>query len=241
MKIGKAIIAVSLSIVTLLGVVSCGGGVSPQQYEALSSELSATKSELNAAKSELASLRAQMSGPSEAQTRYEELNKKYAELQKQYDAKAAEIAAVQAQLNESGAKYTELKKQYDAAITGTAVINEKDIEQAIFNLINRERANSGVPALNWGENLYGWARNNNQTMRANARMENPEYVSWHEVLWAAGYSSAEAIARGAMANWKVNVYTYEKNVLHKSALYGAVNALKSGDVFFITYMADIFK
>ena len=78
-------------------------------------------------------------------------------------------------------------------------------------------------------------------MIANARMEYPEYVSWQEVFWASGYANADAVARGALANWKVNDYLYEKNILHPNAIYGAVSAVKSGDVFFITYMADIFK
>ena len=143
------------------------------------------------------------------------------------------------------AEYEELSKQFEElseqldVTGGTAEISEEDVEQAVLNLVNRESTNNGLDELTWGENLYKWALTNSRNMATNKRIEYSEYVGWQDVYRATGYSTADEIASAALVIWK-ETQQYEQNFLNTGADYGAVGVHKSGEIFYITFMADYF-
>ena len=232
-KIQKIIILLVLFVITLFSVPSCAPTVSQEEYDRLNNELSETKGQIAALQSKLAEAEIM-------QGQYEELNKNYADLKKQYDTIMSEIETIESQYDDLTTKYEDLKKQYDVIMEGPAGISEEDVEQAIFELINQERKNNGIDELMWGKNLYTWAKSNSRHMEEKAIYQYSEYASFQEVFWAAGYSTIDRIANGALLTWRSNSYRYELNIINK-AIYGAVAAIKSGDIFYITYMADVFK
>ena len=261
-KMKKIAFLLMLLIIVLLGAPSCAPEVSQQEYDSLQNELSETKSQLTALQNKLAEAKRieaqyeelsvkyeelkEQSGVkiSEIETieaQYEELNAKYEELKGQSGVKISEIETIEAQYEELNAKYEELKEQYDAIIEGTAGISEEDVEQALFELINQERKNNGLDELLWGKNLSWWAEVNSRDMAETKKYKHSEYASWQEVFWAAGYSTIDRIANGALITWRSNTYRYKLNILNTGAIYGAVGAYKSGEIFYITYIAHVFR
>jgi hypothetical protein len=119
-------------------------------------------------------------------------------------------------------------------------INEEDVEQAVFKLINQERTNNGLDELMWGDNIYKWAIANSRSMATNKRLEYIEYIGWQEIFWATGYGTPDRIAQSALTVWK-NRQQYERYFLSAGAKYGAVAVYKSGEIFYITYVADYYK
>lgn len=254
-----------LVIMALFSVSSCSPGVSPQDYDRVSSELNAVQSQLASLQGKLAEaelLRAQseelnkqyqreletiQAKYKELGSEYERLKNQFAELNKQYEAAKSELGTIRAKYGELSSKYEglnnqfeELNRQYNILIEGTAEINGGEVEQAVFKLINQERKNKGLIELMWGENLYKWAQENNRNMAANRRIEYSDYSSWQNVFWAARYSTTGQIANAALIIWK-NSLQYERNFLNSVAIYGAIAAYKSGDIFYITYIASPFR
>jgi len=137
-------------------------------------------------------------------------------------------------------EYEELNKQYDILVKEPAGIDEEDIEQAVFKLVNQERGNNGLDEIAWGGNLYKWAITNSRSMATKKRLEYSEYVGWQDIFWATGYGTAERIASAALTVWKSH-QQYERNFLNTGANYCAVGVHKSGEIFYITYMADYFR
>jgi uncharacterized protein YkwD len=232
-KTQAAVISVVLFVIALIGVPSCSSASSQQENERLNNELSE-------AKEQIAALQSQLASSNVTQGQYQELNANYNFLQKQYDAKVSDLEIEKSLNDDLTAEYEDLKKQYDALVAGQAGISEEEVEQAIFELINQERKNNGLGELTWGPNLNTWAKLNSRHMKEDMKYEYSEYSSFREVFWAAGYSTVDEIASGALLTWKVNTYQYELNII-SPAKYGAVGAYKSGDIIFITYMADVFK
>lgn len=252
-----------LAIILVVGIVSfsCASGVSQTEYDRVSGELSSVRGEI-------AALQGKMAGVDALQAKYDELNAKNDQLSKLYDEVNKSYAAVQAQYQDlnnaySGlskqyatlkgdygtlqneyddlrARYEELSKQSGAVTGGTTEFTTGDIEQTIFQLINQERENKGLKDLLWGENLYTWARDNNTSMITNKREEYSSYPSWQEIFWATEYSSKESIAKAAMTIWK-NGEKFELNILNINAIYGAVAARKSGEIYYITYIGSAFR
>jgi len=257
-----------LLIIAIFSVPSCAPTVSQQEYDRVSNELRAIQSQLvslqgklaeaellqaqneelnkrfDTVKSEFETIQAKYE---ELSTEYEELSTEHGELNKRFDTVKSESETIQAKYEELSTEYEELNKQfeelseqYDIIIEGTAKINEEDVEQAVFKLVNQERKNNGLNELMWGDNLYKWAIANSRTMAINKSLEYSELFSWQEVFWATGYGTTDRIANAALTIWK-DGKQYERNFLSTGANYGAVAVYKSGEIFYITYVADFFK
>ena len=248
-----------LLVIALFSVLSCAPAVSQEEYDRVSNELSAIQGQLASLQGKLAeaeSLQAQheelnrqyeaVKGKFEtAQTRYEELITEHEGLSEQFDTVKSEFETMQADYEELSADYEELNKQFEelsedgTAVEEVAEINEEDVEQAVFKLVNQERTNNGLDELEWGIYLYKSAIAHSRYMATERRFEYPEY-GWQEVFWATGYSTTDEIANAAFAVWK-NRRLYETNFLNKVTKYGAVAVYKSGEIFYITYVADYFR
>jgi len=249
-----------LLVMVLFSVPSCAPTVSQEEYDRVSNELSAIQSQLASLQDKLSEaelLQAQneelkrqydavKSEREIIQAQYEELSTEYEELNKQIDTAKSEFETMQAEYEQLSTeyeeldnKYEELSKQYDIIMEGTAEINEGDIEQAVFKLINQERINNGLDELEWGVYLYKSALSNSRNMATRKRLEYPEF-GWQEVFWATGYGRADRIANAALTIWK-NGLKYETNFLNAVTKYGAVAVYKSGEIFYITYVADYFQ
>jgi len=250
-----------LLVMALFSVPSCAPTVSQQEYDRVSNELSAIQSQLASLEDELAEtklLQAKyeelsklydtVKGERETmQAQYEELSTEHEELNKQLDTVKSEFETMQAKYEELGTEheelnkqFEELSKQYDLIMEGTVEINEQDVEQAVFKLVNQERKNNGLNELTWGDSIYKWAMANSRNMATNKQLEYTEYVGWQGVFRATGYGRADRIANAALTIWK-NSRDYERNFLGKGANYGAVAVYKSGEIFYITYVADYFR
>jgi len=257
-----------LLVIAIFSVPSCAPTVSQQEYDRVSNELRAIESQLASLQGELAEAELMQAKYEELSTEYEELNKQfddvksesetmqvkyeelsteYEELNKQFDDVKSKSETMQAKYEELGTEYEELNKQfeelskqYDLVIEGTAEINEEDIEQAVFKLVNQERNNNGLNEVMWGVNIYKWAIANSRTMATNKQLEYSEAIGWQEIFWATGYSTADEIANAALTIWK-NRQEYARNFLSSGANYGAVAVHKSGEIFYITYVADYFQ
>jgi archaellum component FlaC len=257
----KIIILSMLLVIALFSVPSCAPTVSQQEYDRVSDELSAiqsqlallqgklTETELLQAKYEELSKQYDMvkSERETMQAQYDELSTGYEELNKQFDTVKNEFETTQAKYEELNTEYEELNKQFEELseqyailVEEPAEINEEDVEQALFKLVNQERKNNGLNELMWGDNIYKWAIANSRSMATNKQLEYSEAIGWQEVHWTAGHSTADKIANTTLTIWK-NRKGYERNFLSTGANYGAVAVHKSGEIFYITYVADYFK
>jgi len=249
-----------LLVMALFSVPSCAPTVSQEEYDRVSNELSAIQSQLASLQDKLSeaellqALNEELNRQYDAvkseretiQAQYEELSTEYEELNKQIDTVKSGFETIQAEYEELSTeyeeldnKYEELSEQYDIIMEGTAEIIEEDVEQAVFELINQERINNGLDELEWGVYLYKSALSNSRNMATRKRLEYPEF-GWQEIFWATGYGRADRIANAALTVWK-NRLKYETNFLNAVTKYGAVAVYKSGEIFYITYVADYFK
>jgi len=247
-KIQTIVVLLVLFIIMLFSMPSCAPEVTQQEYDRVNNELSEAKSQITTIQSKLAEAE-------KFQGQYEELNKNYETLKKQYDTKMNEIKTIESgyndltakyedmekQFNDLTAKYEDLEKKYDVLKEGPAVITEEGVGLAILELINQDRKNNGLNELLWGKNLYVYAERNSRTMAEKAEYRYSEHTSWQEVFWAAGYSTVDSIANGALLVWRSNSYRYEHSILNDRYKYGAVAVYKSGDIFYITYIADMYE
>jgi uncharacterized protein YkwD len=249
-----------LLVMALFSMPSCSPGVSQQEHDRVSNELSAIQSQLASLQGKLAeteSLQGEYEELSKQhvmvkseletmQSEYEELINQYEELNNQYDPIKSELETIQSEYEELINRYEELNNQYEelseqyAVVTKEpAEINEEDVEQAIFNLINQERGDNGIDELMWGRYRYKDAIAHSRYMATKKKLEYPEY-GWQEIFWATGYSTADEIANAALTVWK-NRLLYEITFLNRITYYGAVAVYKSGEIFYITYTADYFQ
>jgi len=249
-----------LLVIALFSVPSCAPTVSQQEYDRVNDELSTIQSQLAPLQSklaeaellqarydELSKLHDKLKSERETtQAQHEELSTKYEGLKKQFDTVKSEFETTQAQYEELSTEYEglneqfeELSKQYELIVEETGEIREEDIEQAVFQLVNQERINNGLDELMWGVQLYKSAISNSRKMATNKKPEYPEF-GWQEVFWATGYSTTDKIASAAFTIWK-NGLQYERMFLNRVTLYGAVGVHKSGEIFYITYVADYFN
>ncbi|MFQ5996794.1 MAG: CAP domain-containing protein [Dehalococcoidales bacterium] len=255
------LLSITLLVMALLGVPSCAPTVPQQEYDRVSEELSAMQSQLallqdklteaelvQAKYEELSKQHDMVKSEREAmQAQYDELSTEYEELNKQFDPVKSAFETMQAQYEELSTeyeelnnKYEELSEQYDALVEEPGEFNEEDVEQAVFKLVNQERKNNGLDELMWGDNIYKWAIANSRTMVTNKQLEYSEAIGWQDIFWATGYSTADEIANAALTVWK-NHREYERNFLSEVIDYGAVAVYKSGEIFYITYVADYFQ
>ena len=234
----KNIVLSILLIPVLFSVLSCAPAVSQQEYDRVTNELSETQSKLALLRSDLAEAEI-------LQAKYDKLSNNYGAvrseleiLQAEYDELGVKYDELGAKYDDLGAKYDELSRQYNVLMEGTADINEEDVEQAVFELINQERRDNGLNELEWNHSLYLWAKSHSRDMAARKRVELSDYDVWQDVWRATGYSTVDRLTSATLAIWKDSV-NYERTLLVKGATVGAVAVYKSGDIFYITYFAHI--
>ena len=232
-KIQKIIILLVLFAITLFSVPSCAPTVPQEEYDRLNNELSEIKGQI-------AALQGKLAEAEKVQSQYEELSKNYEDLKKQFDTKMSEIETIESQYADLTTKYEDLKEQYDIIMEGGAEITEEDVEQAIFELVNEERLNNGLDELMWGKHLYNWGISNSRKMATNQQIEYSIYPSFQQIFWATGYTTAENIAKAALTIWK-NSKQYDRIFLNLVTPYGAAAVHKSGEIFYITFIADFFE
>ncbi len=217
----------------MLLLISCllaGCGVSEEVYNAVVAERDAAQAQVTNLQSEASAI----------QAKYDDLKADNDELKSEFETTQAEYEELSKEYEELNEQFEELSKQGDIIIEETAEINEEDVEQALFTLINQERKNNGLDELMWGKYLYKAAAANNQDMATNKQLEYPSRAAWKEVYRAAGYSTTDGIADATFTIWQ-NSRDYEHNFLNVASVYGAVAVYKSGEVFYITYMADYYQ
>ncbi len=251
---GKKIVLSMLLVVTLFSIPACSPGVPQQEYDRVSNELSAVQDQLAELQDKLAEAESQQGEYEElskryvalksehetAQTEYEELNDQYEELNKQIGPIKSELEAMQSDYEELSKQHEELSEKYAIATKEPDEIGERELEQAIFELINQARSDIGADELIWGENIYKWAMENSRSMAASKRREYSSYASWQEIYWAAGHSTVDRMASAVFTIWKDGLQ-YEQNILNKVATYGTVGVHRAGDIYYITYIASHYR
>ncbi len=217
----------------MLLLISCllvGCGVSEEVYNAVVAERDAAQAQVTNLQSEVSAIQAQ----------YDDLKADNDELKSEFETTQAEYEELSTEYEDLNEQFEELSKQGDIIIEEAAEINEEDAEQALFKLINQERKNNGLDELMWGRYLYKTATINNRNMATRGQLEYPSRAAWQEVYRAAGYSTTDGMANAVFTIWK-NSGSYEKNFLNVASVYGAVAVYKSGETFYITYMADYYQ
>lgn len=244
----KIAMLLALFAMTLFIVSSCASGISQEEYDSVCDELSAVQSQVASLQSKLAEAEkpdpqievlneqydALRSEYDELLDEYEELGSQNVELNDQYDALMMQYTILEA-------SYEDLEKQYQAALEETPeIVDEKDLEQALFELINQERAAHGLDEMVLGDYLYKSAINHSENMATSGRLEEPNKGSYQEVIWATGYTDTQVMAESIFTLWK-NTMRYEIEFLTDVTTYGAVAVYKSGDVYYITYLCDVYR
>ncbi len=225
MTINKLVAIFMVFLTTMM--TACSSGIPQEVYDTLNNQLEAARSEVAQVKGENASLKNQLDKANISQTACEELKTKYELSLKDYEA--------------CEAKYKTLLQQYETVTSKVvAPVIDTDVEEALFDAINQRRTESGLTPFLWGTNLYSWAKSNSKTMAQSKTMTYSDYYAPQEIFWAIGYDSLEKITNAAMTMWSLNEGTFKTHFLQK-VTYGAVGAYKDGGIFYITYMADVFK
>lgn len=254
MKIMKLLSIVIVGVLIIGFAASCGQNDLQEQIDIL-------KTQLADANSQVADLQQKLFESQTLESQYETLEGEYADLQADNDVNLEQIdtlgatieqldmqvnqltgtnAAQVAEIAELQTEYDSLKAQYDLLLGLEAGISVDTIEQALFDLINQERISHGLNALQPGGNLSDWALINSQAMAVSKEFEyyDNTWVPFQRVFIAAGYSSLDRLVNGAMITWQSHALFYQENVLSEDAIYGAVRAVQSGNIYYITFMAS---
>ena len=238
-----------LLVISLFSASSCSSTISQEEFDRVNNELNTIQSQLASLKDKSAEYEATKAKYDNLIERYDTLESEHKELQTKYDTEySVEIETIQDKYDTLKSEYTvlqseydELSKQYAALTEGTTEINEEDVEQAIFELINQDRKDNGLDELIWGVHLYSSAKTNSRNMATTQRLEEPpEQIGYQEVIWATGYTKTQRMAEAIFTIWE-NTYRYELEFLNNSTTYGAVAVYKSGEIFYITYYSGIFQ
>ena len=254
MKNKIVICIVLLGIVVLTGAISCSEDDIQAEYDILAAQFEEANEQLD-------ELHGKMFEAQTLQTQYDELLVQYDELTDQNDTNLDEIASLQAQIEELESEldeltdeietktnelaelafdYDEIKAQYDALVAAALEINEDNIEQALFDLINQERIGQGLNVLQFSTDLAEWALVNSQDMAVSKQLEQytANAVPFQRARITTGYSSLDRIVNSTMLIWQSHALSYEANILDEEALYGAVGVVKSGEIYYITFLAS---
>lgn len=167
-----------------------------------------------------------------AQSNYQNLSNSHNELDDEYND-------LTARYNELNSKYNELNANYNELIKEPEAITEENLEQVIFDLINQERAEAGVPPIQWHDGLHWYAKKHSMFMADRRMLEYSGESYYQEIFRGAGYKTTEDMTNAAMLIWKHGIQ-YERNFLKEDANNGAVGVVKSGDVFYVTYYSHIY-
>jgi uncharacterized protein YkwD len=244
LKVGSILV---VCVFVLLGPLSCQKstvtGVPQEQYDAL-------KAQLDAAQAKIVELQSQppapTSGPDEQSLKdeitslnaqIEELKNEITDLSNQNDTLTQENASLQSQYDDLNTEYEQLQTQL-TALTQKEPITEENVEAEIMRLLNEERVNAGVNKFLTGETLYKQAKKNSEHMAASGKVETISTTFFQETFFAAGYDSVATLSQGALMTWKITLYLFKNNVLLSYNKYGAVGAVESGGIFYITFLAS---
>jgi septal ring factor EnvC (AmiA/AmiB activator) len=247
-RIIKISLILVLSLFIVIGPYSCkssaGDTVTREQYDAL-------QAQLDAAEAKIAELQAAATVPPTTVPDTQSLRDEIASLDAEIAALGDNITdldnrnAVLTQEKASlEARYEDLNAEYDQlqatlyALNNPPPITEENVEAEIMRLLNEARVNAGINEFNTGDILYKQAKKNSQHMAESGKEETVSTTFFQEVFWAAGYDSVATIARGALLIWQLNPYRFEHNILFDYNRYGAVGAVISGDIIYITLLAS---
>lgn len=214
----------------LMALLLVGCGISEEEYNAVKAERDAVQAQVTNLQSEASAMQAE----------YDGLKADYDELMGEFETVQAEYEELSADYDELNAQYEELSEQLGVPVEGTGEIIEADVEQALFELVNQERIDNEMDELEWGKYLYKSATANSRDMATSGQLEYPSRAAGKEVYRAAGYSTTDGIAHATLTVWK-GASNFAANFLIKGARYGAVGVYKSGDIFYITFMADFYQ
>jgi myosin heavy subunit len=260
-KIGLILL---LGVVTILASVSCGGngGISQEAYDSVLDKLADAQDEIAELTNELAQSTPVENGGGESSLEYENL-------QKDYDALAEELESAQDEYTALSAEYEGLMEEYGTLQSQNesnqfqidllqtertqlqAQLNELlspppittgDIEQALFARLNNARDDAGLVRLQSGKNLVNWSKANSEDMSVAKQtlIYDDSFVPYQQHFIATGYDTVDDLIAAVMTIWQSNATSYQNNVLADDALYGVVSVVKTGDIFYITFMASNF-
>jgi len=248
----KKVTAISLLYILIacvfLSVFSCGGKevgtVTQAEYDALKAQYTAAQAQITDLQAKVA---AALVNPgallndeiNSFKAKITELGNTVTDLNKQNTSLTQEKASIEAKYADLLAKNQDLEKKL-AAATAAQQITEELVENAILKLLSQERVKAGLPEFLPGPQLHNQALTNSRAMAAQGKVvTNPDYLN-QETFMAAYYNSPDAIARAAVAIWKLDVYEFEHGTLLPVNTYGGVGAYQSGDIIFITYLTAFF-
>jgi uncharacterized protein YkwD len=252
-----------LGITIVLASVSCGGGISQDEYDSVMKELVDAQDEIAGLESDLAAVRAVETEGVESSLKYQDLLKDYNavadELESagvEYDALNAEYEGLQTehqtlqsqnesnlnQINLLQTENTQLQAQVNELTPPFPMVTATDLEQALFTKINEARVAAGLDALQTGSNMVSWSRTNCQAMSVAKQtiIYDNNFVRYQQHFIATGYNTMDAMIAAIMTIWQSNSLSYQNNILADDVIYGAVGVVKTGDIYYITYMANNF-
>lgn len=138
-------------------------------------------------------------------------------------------------------------------VTEAPVVNEKfmaQVEQAIFNKVNEERAKAGVAPLTYNKTMEKYARIKSQDMgdknyfshqdlsgnliTTKMKADGVSYRAWGEnIAYIGGVSDPTALANQFMTNW-MNSEGHRKNILSTNFESIGVGVYKAGNRVYAT-------
>jgi uncharacterized protein YkwD len=251
------IILLVFLVISLITTTSCATSISQEDVDKLNEEISEVHSKLQGKMAETEKLAAENKL---LQNQYDDVMSKYESLQEQYDSTIKnDSPKIDEELNEQldmlegkyntlkadyeklDSEYQDLRASYEAiTVAVDTTYTEQDVEQQIFRLVNEERKTKGMDELEWGLYLYKRALANSKDMAAAQEIVYSSYGAYQDIFRAVGYDTAEKLSEAAMTIWK-NGKQFERKFLNSVTLYGAVAVYKSGEIYYITYIADYFK
>jgi hypothetical protein len=161
-------------------------------------------------------------------------------LKAKYEALQTENSELTTRYNELSDDYDELTTAYNSLLTGAPDITESDVEQNIFDMINAKREENGLSELWWTDTFYEPAKEHSNYLADENVVEPSELSYMQGVFRAAGYSTLDRITNAASMVWE-REQGFALNFLGIHAKYGTVAATKSGDIYYITFLADTHK
>ena len=141
----------------------------------------------------------------------------------------------------------------NSTVDNNATVNEKfmaEVEQAIYNKVNEERAKAGVPALSYNTTMEKYARIKSQDMGDNnyfshtdlngnyittqMKADGVTYNAWGEnIAYIGGITDPTALANQFMTNW-MNSQGHKENILSTKFSSIGVGVYKIGNKVYAT-------
>lgn len=141
----------------------------------------------------------------------------------------------------------------NSTVGNNTTINEKfmaEVEQAIYNKVNEERAKAGVSALSYNTTMEKYARIKSQDMgdknyfshtdlngnyiTTQMKADGVTYNAWGEnIAYIAGITDPAALANQFMTNW-MNSEGHKKNILSTNFTSIGVGVYKIGNKVYAT-------